>query len=102
MKRIATFTATLVAAGTLAGKAMAEDGVLLKVPSEASDASYCHMKFSAIDENTLAGNQPRLKPAVNGDIVDFYGPCDESPTGKDQVEEQKLDESVIRGLDFDD
>ncbi|MEA2660327.1 MAG: hypothetical protein QOF64_3192, partial [Candidatus Binatota bacterium] len=25
------------------------------------------------------------------DIIDFYGDCNESPVGEDQVQEQKLD-----------
>ena len=102
MKRIATFAVTLAVAGTLARMAMADDGVLLKEPTDGPGANYCHMKFAAMDEKTLASNQPRLKPAANGDIIDFYGPCDESPTGKDEIQEQKLEESGLRSLDFDD
>ena len=102
MKRIAVFAATFVVAGTLGGKAMAEDGVLLKEPTDAPGANYCHLKFSAMDEKTLASNRPRLKPAASGDIIDFYGPCDESPTGKDEIQQQKLEESAVRSLDFDD
>ena len=102
MKRIVAFAATLVVAGTLTGKAMAEDGLVVKEPTDAPGANYCHIKFSAMDENTLTSNQPRLKPVAFGDVIDFYGTCDESPTGKDQVQEQKLEESVLRSLDFDD
>jgi hypothetical protein len=69
--------------------AMADDGVLLK--EEVAPDSYCHQKFRAMDPNTLGSDQPVLKSADNGDVIDYYGPCDESATGKNQVWNQKLD-----------
>jgi hypothetical protein len=27
----------------------------------------------------------------SGNIIDYYGPCDESPVGEDQIQEQKLE-----------
>jgi len=45
----------------------------------------------AIEGNSLASNKPVLKSQNSGDVSDYYGPCDESPTGKDQVNEQKLE-----------
>lgn len=68
---------------------MAKDGVIYK--QELTPGSYCHLKFPAIREETLAGNHPVLKDPSDGDIIDFYGPCDEDPLGKDQVHEQKLE-----------
>jgi hypothetical protein len=68
--------------------ALAADGVLLK--EDIAPGSYCHMKFPAIRPSTLAGNNPELKNSTTGDIIDFYGSCDESPVGKDQVESQRL------------
>ena len=50
------------------------------------------MKFPAIEEGTLAGDRPALKDPNTGDIVDFYGPCNEDPLGKNQVASQKLDD----------
>jgi hypothetical protein len=102
MRRIATIVSTLVLAGGIAGAASAADGVLFKDRATDTDESYCHMKFSAMDENTLSSDHPRLKPAADGDFIDFYGPCDEAPTGKDQVLQQKFDESATRSLDYDD
>ena len=102
MKPIGTIATMLVLAGSVAGSAIAADQLIMKESAGDAGASYCYMKFSAIDENTLASDHPRQKPSWKGDIVDFNGPCDESPTGKDQVQEQKLQESVIRSLDFDD
>ena len=99
MKRIGTIVSMLVLTGTLAGTAMAADGVLIK--DEAGE-NYCHMNFPAIDENTLSGNHPQLKPSTTGDTIDFYGTCDESPTGKDQVMAQRRDEQYRFETDYED
>jgi hypothetical protein len=32
-----------------------------------------------------------LKDPSEGDIIDFYGPCDHDPLGKDEVHRQKAD-----------
>jgi hypothetical protein len=65
------------------------NGVLYK--QELTPGSYCHLKFPAIRRQTLASDHPVLKDPSDGDIIDYYGPCDEDPLGKDQVHEQKLD-----------
>jgi len=59
-------------------------------------ATYCHLKFPAIDPQTLSSSTPKLKAADTGDIVDFYGPCDYDPLGweevcKQRVQQQKMD-----------
>ena len=64
-------------------------GILFKAP--ASEGSYCHLKFPAIREETLSWDQPVLKDASSGDIIDFYGPCDYDPHGKDAIQTQKRD-----------
>jgi hypothetical protein len=51
--------------------------------------SYCHLRFPAIREDTLASNRPVLKDAREGDIIDFYGSCDHDPLGKDEIESQR-------------
>jgi len=68
----------------------AQEGILFK--QRAGDSNYCHLKFPAIREDTLASNRPVLKDARTGDIVDFYGPCDFDPTGRVAAQAQKLDE----------
>jgi len=70
--------------------AKAADGVIEKEPLDTS--SYCHLKFPAIDPGTLGTNHPVLESADSGNIIDFYGPCDENPLGKDQQIEQKLNQ----------
>ena len=77
---------------------VAADGILKEQSAEASN--YCHLKFPAIDENTLASDRPVLKDSRTGDIVDFYGPCDEDPLGKNQVASQKLDDGHRWQNDF--
>ena len=91
MKIATSFLAALLLTGTLGAlnNAIAEDGILSK-DSLTSDP-YCHEKFPAIRESTLDDNQPALKDSSTGDVIDFYGPCDENPVGTDQVQEQKLE-----------
>lgn len=95
MKRIGSFLSVLVLVGTVgAGAARASEGVIEKeevVPG----SNYCHMKFPAIRDDLRSGDSlfsdnPVLKSSTTGDIIDFYGPCDEEPLGKDQVWTQKL------------
>jgi hypothetical protein len=68
--------------------ALADDGVIEK---NVAPRSYCHQKFRAIDPSTLDSDNPAVQGSTSGDIIDFYGPCDETPTEKDQVWQQKLD-----------
>ena len=91
MKTAKVLLATLLLAGSLVatGTVKASDGVITK--DELTPGSYCHMKFPAMEENSLGTNHPTLKSAASGDVIDFYGSCNETPTGQDQVEAQKLD-----------
>ena len=95
MKRIGIMVSTMVLAGSLAGTAVANDGVLLK-DQAGNDSNYCHMKFPAIDQSTLYQSQPQLKDPSSGDVVDFYGPCSESPTGAAEVAAQKIEDHENR------
>ena len=96
MKRIGLTLAALTMAGIIGVSTTAkdEDGVLLK--EEASGGTYCHMKFPAIQEDTLLTDHPQLKSADSGDIIDYYGPCDHDPLGKDEVTSQVGD--PVRGI----
>jgi hypothetical protein len=83
----------LMAAATLAsgvGPVLGADGILLKVPAESGD--YCHLKFPAIDPNTLGSRHPRLENPAGAEIIDYYGPCDHDPLGKDEVQSQMREE----------
>ena len=61
---------------------------IVKVPS--ADGSYCHMKFPPMRQETLSWDKPVLDEAA-GNVIDFYGPCDHDPTGKDEIESQRRD-----------
>jgi hypothetical protein len=88
MKIATSFLAGLVLMGSVGvNAAKAADGVLSK--QEFTPGSYCHMQFPAIEESTLFTDHPVLKSADSGDIIDFYGACDENPLGKDQVASQR-------------
>ena len=65
------------------------EGIISKAPD--SSGIYCNLKFPAIKEDTLTSNRPQLKDPSEGDIVDFYGPCDHDPLGKEEVQRQKGD-----------
>jgi hypothetical protein len=101
MKIATSILAAVLFTGTLGAlnNAIAEDGILSKDQLTAS--SYCHEKFPAIRQSTLDSNQPTLKDSNTGDVIDFYGPCDENPVGKDQVHEQKLDAQHRFELDYE-
>jgi hypothetical protein len=67
-------------------------GVISAVPMNKA-GTYCHLKFPAIQPNTLSSDKPLLKSADSGDIVDFYGACDHDPVGYDEVCRQRMQNS---------
>ena len=83
MKIATAFVAALLFTGTLGAlnNAVAADDVMLQ--QELSPASYCHMKFAALKSETIPDDQPQ--------VIDFYGPCSETPRGQDQAQDQALD-----------
>jgi hypothetical protein len=93
MKTAKTIFAALLLVGNIAASsvALADDAVIVIETETVAPNSYCHQKFRAIDQNTLGSDNPTLKSADSADVIDFYGPCDETPTGKDQAWQQKLD-----------
>ena len=48
---------------------------------------YCHMKFPPVRDDTLSWVHPVLNETA-GNAIDFYGPCDHDPTGKDEIDAQ--------------
>ena len=92
MKMRTSVVAGLLFLGSLGAvnSAIAEDdGIISK--QEFTPGSYCREKSPAMRPSTLGTDHPTLKSSDTGDVIDFYGSCDESPTGKDQVWQQKLD-----------
>jgi len=64
--------------------------VISKVAA-AVPGNYCHMKFPAIREETLSWDRPVLKDRGTGDIIDFYGPCNHDPLGKEEIWAQRVE-----------
>jgi hypothetical protein len=102
MKIATSFLAAMLFTGVLGtlNNAIAADEDTEKVPLSAD--SYCHEKFPAIRGRTLGTDDPTLKDADTGDVIDFYGPCNESPTGKDQQWEQQLEQQHRYQSDYED
>ena len=71
----------------LAAPAPGAEGVILKVSTP--DGKYCHLKFPAIREETLYSDRPVLKDPSEGDVIDFYGPCDHDPLGEEEIRAQR-------------
>jgi len=46
---------------------------------EVVDQNYCHLRFRAAESSDIT------RPSEPGEIVDFYGACDETPTSTDQI-----------------
>jgi len=92
MKSFKSNLSMLLVVGALgtSGATLAADGVV--VEGQLTPGSYCHEKFPAMTERSLGDNQPQLKQSTTGDVIDYYGPCDENPTGKDQIATQKLEQ----------
>lgn len=85
------------AIGSSGATAHAEN-VILKEASTPS--SYCHLKFQAIQESTLANARPSL--ATSGDLIDFYGSCDHDPLGSDEVQAQRIESQHRFAIDYED
>ena len=91
------FTATL---GMGIARAQSDDdrGMPNNSGSESTPVSnYCHQRFPAIDPQTLGTAHPQLEDSSTGDMIDYYGPCNHDPLGKDEVERQEHDQ-LIGGL----
>ena len=73
------------ALGFSTSPAMAADGIIFK--AEVSPG-YCHMQYPALVENF---DNPVLQDSGSLDIIDFYGPCDHDPLGKDAVQNHIVD-----------
>ena len=77
-----------------------DDGIISK--QEFTPGSYCHEKFRAMRPSTLGTDHPTLKSSESGDVIDYYGSCDESPVGQDQIHAQKMDAQHRWANDYED
>ncbi len=91
MKIAKSFLAGLFFVGTLAAvnTGMAEGVIVEK--HELAPGNYCHQVFPALRAPTFGMHDPILQSPGTGDVIDFYGSCSESPTGDDQMWQQRLD-----------
>src|SRR5262245_24587418 len=102
MKIATSLLAAVLFTGTMGAfnNAIAEDRILSK--DQLTGTSYCHKKFPAIRQSTLGDDQPALKDSSTGDVIDFYGPCNENPVGKDQVQTQRLEDQHRWEMEYSD
>ena len=90
--------AFILAPGLAAGgAASAADGVVLR--ERLAGTNYCRLRFPAIREDTLGTAYPTLKSPDSGDLIDFYGPCDENPVGPRQVLSQLQARQRLRRME---
>src|SRR5262247_1076071 len=93
MARFKGLCSILFLTGTLvvlcSSAAWTTEGIISKVPDPSG--TFCNLKFPAIKEDTLTSDRPVLKDPNEGDIVDFYGPCDYDPLSKAEIQRQKAD-----------
>jgi hypothetical protein len=89
MKTVTSLLAAFLLAGSVgaSNSFAAAEGVISN--ATLTPGSYCHLRFPAIDEETLSSDRPVLDDASSGEIIDFYGPCNEDPRGMDQIQDQK-------------
>ena len=90
MKLATSFFAAVLFTSVMGGalsNAAAADGIVSK--DELATDSYCHEKFHAMTGASLDTDDPVINNS--GAVIDFYGPCNESPVGEDQIQDQKLE-----------
>ena len=89
MKSIKLLVTVMALAGALGLGAVSSRADTVISKDVFVDGSYCHTKFESIREDTLASRQPILKDV--DDIIDFYGPCNHDPLGKEEIQSQKIE-----------
>ena len=93
MKKVKVLFTTLFVLGvsiSTAAPSWAAQGIIYKAAAESGN--YCHLKFPAIRPDTLYSDRPVLSDPSGGDIIDFYGPCDYDPLGKEEIQRQRAEE----------
>ena len=94
MKKNITLISNLLLSSTLFWGVPMASGQETTVKVPADTTSYCHMKFPPIREDTLFSANPVLNESA-GNIIDFYGPCEHDPLGKDEIRVQR--DLLLRG-----
>jgi hypothetical protein len=89
---------TLLLFGLSESFAWAAEGVISKVSDPSG--SVCHLKFPAIRDDTLFSDRPVLKDPSEGDIIDFYGPCNYDPLGRESILRQRYEHRLRRRKEY--
>jgi hypothetical protein len=89
MKSIKLIVTVVALTGALGLRAVSTRAETVISKDVLTDGSYCHAKFESIREDTLASVQPIPKDV--DDIIDFYGPCNHDPLGKEEIQSQKIE-----------
>jgi hypothetical protein len=76
----------------------AAETVISKVPDRSG--TFCHLKFPAIRDDTLFSDHPVLKDPSEGDIIDFYGPCNYDPLGRESILRQRFDHRLRKHKEY--
>jgi hypothetical protein len=90
MERIGLLVSLLGLVGSLAlsiAHLWGAEGVTSRV--SIPESKYCRLRFPAIREETLYWARPVLKDPSDGDIIDFYGPSDYDPLGREEIARQR-------------
>lgn len=96
--RVSLTALLFIGAWGVSSRALGEDsktpgpqGILLK--EEYTVGGYCHEKMPTIREGSLAADHPVLSAEES---IDYYGPCNQDPLGKDQLNARRLENSDRR------
>ena len=54
--------------------------------------SFCRMEIMALTTEGFAGQQSVPKRPNSDEVIDYYGPCSETPVGQDHADSQRLDQ----------
>ena len=87
MKIATSFLAAVLFTGALGSINTAMERGWCDLEDELATDSYCHEKFHAM---MIRASIPITRVLNNsGPVIDFYGPCNENPVGKDQIQDQE-------------
>ena len=100
MKSIKLLLTVMALTGPLSLSAVSSRAEMVISKDVFTNGSYCHVKFETIRDETLASSRPVLKDV--DDIVDFYGPCDHDPLGKEEIQAQKIEAQHRFAADYED
>ena len=94
MKTAKLFFAALLLSGNIVTTytpANANEIPGLLVKEEFVPDGFCRIEILALTTQGLAGQQLTSKRRNSGEVIDYYGPCSETPVGQDQADSQRMD-----------